>query len=164
MEDAKSPPYTLERTGDGWVFAPSTTLIVAMTGGFGAGSIFLVFLSTRFFRAANPWFGAIFLLVACFSAALAIRAWRTRGTPLKIETGGRVSYGVQELCAAGTAKGVRIVAPRSGEAGDCEVCIELLDGKLVSIPSQYFTVFSRREHAMPFAAALAKALGVEEPS
>src|SRR5579863_3442150 len=164
MEDAKSPAYTIERTADGWMLVPSTALVVAMTAAFGAGSVFMVFLATRFFRSANPWFGAIFLLVAAFSATLGIRAWRARRTPLKIEPGGRVSYGSRELCAAGTAKGVRIVASRSGEAGDCEVCIELLDGKLVSIPSQYFAVFSQREHALPFASALAKALGVQAPS
>jgi hypothetical protein len=164
MEDAKSPAYTFERTADGWMLVPSTALVVAMTGGFGAGTFFLVFLSTRFFGSANPWFGAIFLVVAAFSAALGIRAWRSRHTPLKIDPGGRVSYGVQELCAAGTARGVRIVPARSGEAGDCEVCIELMDGHLVSIPSQYFAVFSRREHALPFATALAKALGVQAPS
>jgi hypothetical protein len=164
MEDTKSPAYTFERTADGWILVPSTTLVVAMTGGFGAGSVFMVFLATRFLRAANPWFGAIFLLVAGYSATLGIRAWRARRTPLKIDPGGRVSYGSQELCAAGNAKGVRIVPSRSGEAGDCEVCIKLLDGQLVSIPSQYFAVFSQREHALPFASALAKALRVQAPS
>jgi hypothetical protein len=103
----------------------------------------------------------IFLLVAGLCASLGIRAWLTRRTPLSIESGGRVSYGERELCAAGTVRAVRIAASRGGEAGDCEVVLELAGGKMLSIPSQYFAGFKSREHARPFAAELAQALGVQ---
>jgi hypothetical protein len=99
-------------------------------------------------------------LAAIVSAGLGIRAWRTRRTPLKIELGGRVSYGEQELCAAGTVQSVRIAPSRAGEANDCEVCLELAGGTLVSIPSQYFAGFKARAHARPLAAQLAEAVGV----
>ncbi len=104
--------------------------------------------------------GAIFLLVAGLSAVLAIRAWRTRRTPLRIESGGRVSYGERELCAAGTVQAIRIAASR-GDASDCEVGLELTEGKTVSIPSLYFAGFTARWQARPFATELAKALGVQ---
>lgn len=137
-----------------------------MVGSFGAGSAFLVYLSTLFFRrlgaaSANLWLGSIFVLVAGLSAGLGIRAWRTRRTPLNIEFDGRLSYGERELCAAGTVRGVRIAASRSGEANDCEVCLEVAGGKLVSVPSQYFGGFKERKDARPFAAKLAEALGVQ---
>jgi len=145
---------------------PSPTFVMMMVGGFGGGSAFLIYLSTLFFRrtgaeSANLWFGALFLLVAAFSAGLGIRAWRTRRTPLNIERGGRVSYGERELCAAGTVRSVRIALSRGGEPNDCEVCLELDAGKLVSLPSQYFPGFNSSEHARPFAKELAEALGVQ---
>jgi hypothetical protein len=137
-----------------------------MIGAFGAGSAFLVYLSTLFFRRtgavpANFWLGAILLLIAGLSAGWGIRAWRTRRTPLSIEFGSRVSYGERELCAAGTVRAVRIAPSRGGEVNDCEVHLELDGGKLVSIPSQYFAGFKSREHARPFARILAEALGVQ---
>jgi hypothetical protein len=104
--------------------------------------------------------GAIFVLVAAVIGNSAIRAWRDRRIPLSVEAGGRVSYGEQELCAAGTVGTVRIAASRTGEANDCEVAFELAAGDLVYLPSQYFC-FSVREHARPFASELAKALEVQ---
>jgi len=106
------------------------------------------------------WFGVIFLLAGVLGAGLAIRAWRTRHTPLVIENEGRVSYGERQLCKPGTVRAVRLAPSRGGEAGDCEVCLELDTGELVSIPSQYFAGFKSSEHARPFARELAKALGV----
>ena len=105
--------------------------------------------------------GAIFLLVAGLSASLVIRAWRTRRTPLSIETGGRLSYSERELCAARTVRVVRIVESVGGEPGDSEVVLEVARGKMVSIPSRYFASFKSREHARPFAAKLAQALEVQ---
>ena len=158
--------YVVKREAGRCVFVPSPMFAAIMVGGFGAGSAFLVYLSTLFFRragtvSANLWFGAIFLLVAAFSAGLGIRAWRTRRTPLNIERGGRVSYGERELCAAGTVRAVRIALSRGGEPNDCEVCLELDGGKLVPLPSQYFPGFNSSEHARPFAKALAESLGVQ---
>jgi hypothetical protein len=101
------------------------------------------------------------LLVAGWNATLGIRARRTRRTPLNIEFWGRVSYGERELCAPGTVRAVRIAPSRGGEAKDCEVGLELAGGRMISIPSQYFAGFNAREHARPFAAKLAQALGVE---
>jgi hypothetical protein len=106
------------------------------------------------------WFGAIFLLVAAFSAGLGIRAWRTRSTPLTIEPGSRVSYGERELCVAGTVRAVRIAPAKGGYGSDREVCLDLDGGTLVSIPSQYFAGFQAPGLARPFAKELAEALGV----
>jgi hypothetical protein len=166
MENLNPRLYVVRREADRWAFVPSPLFAGLMTGMFFAGSAFLVYLSTIFFRrtntaSANLWIGAIFLLVAGFIASLGLRAWRTRRTPLTIEYGGRVSYGEQELCAAGTVRAVRIAESRSGEPGDCEVVLEQDSGRMVSIPSQYFAGFSSREHARPFAAKLAQALGVQ---
>jgi hypothetical protein len=161
MEEAKDTPYVVRRRNGGWEFVPSSTFVGLMVGAFGASSVFLVYLSTLFFRSATSSLTVIPLLVAGICAAWAIRAWRTRKTPLNVESGGRVSYGKRQLCAAGTVRSVRIVPARGGEVGDCEVWLEQADGKLMSIPSQYFAGFKSSEHAKPFAKELAKALGVE---
>lgn len=134
-----------------------------MTLMFVGGSLFMVYLSTIFFReehasVANLWIGAIFLAVAAFSASLAARAWRSRQTPLIVTAGGRVSYGDRELCAAGSVETVEIVEARSGEGG-CEVGFKVA-GKTVFVPSQYFAHFGARDHARPFAALLASTLNV----
>ena len=96
-------PYMVKREAGRCVFVPSLLFGSLMVGGFGAGSAYLVYLSTMFFRRTDTAsFGAIFLPVAALPACLAIRAWRTRRTPLSIERGGRVTYGEREICAAGT--------------------------------------------------------------
>src|ERR1700719_1407691 len=160
MEEGKLAPIVVKRRDDGWEFVPSTTFASLMVGGFVAGSALYLYLSTYFIRSANPLIGVTLLLAGVLIGAMAIRAWRTRNTPLNVENGGRVSYGEQTLCAAGTVRSVRIVPSPTGEIGDREVWLELADGKLVSIPSQYFAGFKSSEHAKPFAAELAKALGV----
>src|ERR1700720_4638322 len=96
-------PYQVKREAGLYMFVPSPLYAGLRVGGFGAGSAFLVYLSTLFFHRTGAesgtlWFGAIFLLVAAFSAGLGIRAWRTRSTSLTIEPGGHVRYGEQELC------------------------------------------------------------------
>jgi len=161
MEDAKLAPYVVKRRDDGYEFVPSSTYSTLMVVGFAAGSVFLIYLYALFFQSANPWLSATPILAAVLIAAMAIRAWRTRRTPLKVENGGRVSYGEKELCAAGTVRCVRIVPSLGGEVGDCEVWLEQADGKLVAIPSQYFAGFKSYAHARPFAAEFAKALQVE---
>ncbi|MFZ2061385.1 MAG: hypothetical protein WAU82_10275 [Candidatus Binatus sp.] len=154
-------PIVVKRRDDGWEFVPSTTLASLMIGGFVAGSALYLYLSTYFIRSANTLFGVTLLLAGVLIAAMAIRAWRTRNTPLNVKNGGRVSYGEQELCAAGTVRSVRIVPSFGGEVGDCEVRLELADGSQVAIPSQYFAGFKSSEHAKPFAKEFAKALGVQ---
>ena len=161
MENAKIAPIVVKRRDDGWEFVPSSTLASLMVGGFVAGSAIYLYLSTFFIRSANPLLAATLVLAGCLIAAMAIRAWRTRNTPLKVENGGRVSYGEKELCAPGTVRCVRIVPSPTGEVGDCEVWLEQADGKLVAIPSQYFAGFKSYAHARPFAAEFAKALRVE---
>jgi len=153
--------YVVTREAGRCIFVPSPLFGRLMAGLFGAGSAYLVYLSSVFFRrSSTAVFGAIFLLAAVLPAALGIRAWRTRRTPLIIERAGSVRYGEREICVRGMVRAVRIVPSPSGEPGDCEVCFELHGGKLVSIPSQYFTVFKSSEHARPFATQLADALSV----
>ena len=159
--------YVVKRKADRLVFTPSPIFVIMMVGGFGGGSAFLVYLSTLFFRrvgTASPnlwWFGALFLLAAALPAGLGIRAWRTRRIPLSIERGGRVTYGERELCAAGTVRAVQIARLRGDETFEYQVCLELDEGKLVSIQPQYFAGYRTAEQARPFAAELAAALGVQ---
>ncbi len=161
MEEAKLGPYVVKRRDGGLEFVPSSMLAIFMLVGFSAGAALFLCISIHFFRHPLMLFGPTLLLAGCLIAAMAIRAWRTRGTPLKVENGGRVSYGQRELCAAGTVRCVRIVPSVGGEGGECDVQLEQVDGKLVSIPSQYFAGFGSYAHARPFAAEFAKALGVQ---
>ena len=161
MEDVKLAPYLIKRRDDGCEFVPSSTYATLMVVGFGASAVFFVYLSIIFPWSLQLLFRPILLLAGCLIGAMAIRAWRTRNTPLKVENGGRVSYGEKELCAAGSVRSVRIVPSLTGEVGDCEVWLEQADGKQVAIPSQYFAGFKSYAHARPFAAEFAKALRVE---
>lgn len=166
MEDLKLTTFVVWREADRWVFVPTGSFAAMAVGMFAAGSAFMIYLSTMFFRAmggasVTVWIGLIFLLVAAYSAGLAIWTWRTRRTPLSIEAGGRVSYGSRELCAAGTVRAVRIADARGGDAGECEVSLEVAGGKVVFLPKPYFSGFSVRQLARPLAAKLAQALGVE---
>ena len=161
MENAKLAPYVIKRRDDGLEFVPSSTFASLMVVGFVAGSALYLYLSTLFIRSANPLLAATLVLAGVLIGTMAIRAWRTRNTPLNVENGGRVSYGKKELCAAGTVRCVRIVPSPGGEVGDCEVWLEQQDGKLVAIPSQYFAGFKSYAQARPFAAEFAKVLRVE---
>ena len=153
--------FVVTREAGRCVFVPSPLFGRLMAGFFGAGSAYLAYLSTLFFRrSSTAVFGAIFLLSAVLPAALGIRAWCTRRTPLIIERAGSVSYGERQICVGGMVRAVRIIPSPSGESGDREVCFELHGGKLVSIPSQYFSVFKSSEHARPFAKQLADTLRV----
>jgi hypothetical protein len=166
VEELKLAPFVVRRESERWVFVPGTSFAGWASGMFAAGSAFMVYLSTMFFRgidtaSAFPWIGLILLAVATYSAGLAIWTWRTRRTPLTVEQGGRVSYGRRELCAAGTVRAVRITDARGGDAGECEVGLEVAGGKAVFLPQPYFTRFSARQLARPFAAKLAEALQVQ---
>jgi hypothetical protein len=103
----------------------------------------------------------ILLLLAGLLAGGMVWALWTRRTPLTAEPGGRVCFGARELCAAGAVRSVRIADARGGEGGDCEVCLELDDGRLVYLPGIYFGSFKQREDARPFAEKLAAALRVK---
>jgi hypothetical protein len=156
--------YTFSRDADRCTFVPSPTFGGLMAGMFAGGCLLMLYLSSVFFRhageaAAVLVIGSVFVLVASYSATLAIGAWRTRRTPLSIESNGRVSYGEQELCPAGSVRSVRIAASRR-EPYDCEIALEVAGRDLVYIPSQYFASFGKREQARPFAAKLAEVLNV----
>ena len=72
MENLNSTLYVVKREADRWVFVPSPLFAGLMIGAFGAGSAFMVYLSTIFFRRtgrASANFGAIFLVVAGLSAS-----------------------------------------------------------------------------------------------
>jgi hypothetical protein len=157
-------PYVVMREGDRWVFRPSGLFAGLMVTGFGAGSAFCAYLAVSFLRKAGDTvgvaFGCIFLFAAGLIFGLGVWAFRTRRTPLTVERDGRVCYGARELCAAGTVRSVRIAPSLGGEAGDCEVCLELDGGKLASVPSQYFAGFGSKDQARPFAESLASALAV----
>jgi hypothetical protein len=164
--DNLKAPYVVRREGDGWAVLPSAAFAGLAVGMFAAGSAFMVYLSILFLRhiadaSAMVWIGVIFLLVAGYSAVLAMWSWRTRRTPLSIEAGGRVCYGNRELCAMGTVRAVRILDVRGGEAGECEIALELSESKLVYLPNPYFTRSAGREHARPLAAKLAELLRVQ---
>ena len=160
----KDSMYTFSRDADRCTVVPSPTFGGFMVGMFAGGCLFMLYLSSIFFRHAGQVpvalvVGSVFVLVAGYSATLAISAWRTRRTALSIESNGRVSYGEQELCAAGSVRSVRIAAARR-KPYDYEVALEVAGRELVYIPSQYFATFGRREQARPFAAKLAEVLHV----
>jgi hypothetical protein len=158
--------YAVRQEGDRWIFVPSRIFAASMVGMFSGGSLLMLYLSKIFFRhmgqvSADFWIGVIFVLIGGYPASLAIRAWRTRRTPLTIDGKGRVAYGEQELCPAGTVRAVRISKSRSGEANDHEVSLQLAEGKLAFLPSRYFPGFATRAQARPFAAKLAEVLKVQ---
>jgi hypothetical protein len=166
VDDLKLPPFIVRREADRWVFVPSRAFAGLKTLGFGAGSVCMILVFTMFFRGGgipfnNSLFGPIIVLASAMLAVMAIRAWRLRRTPLAVEFGGRVSYGEQELCAAGTVRSVRIAEARGGEVGDCEVALEVDAGKLVFIPSPYFARFRTRDQARRFGSKLAELLAVQ---
>ncbi len=165
MDERISTLYETRREVGRVLILPSSVFAGLMVGMFAAGSGFTIYLSTLFFRrvgevSADLWFGLFFLLVAGYSGVPAVRAWRTRRTPLCIEDGGRVLYGAQLLCAAGSVRSVRIAEAKGGE-GDCEVFLELGGGELVPIPSLYFPRLNSRTSAGPLAVVLAEALRVQ---
>jgi hypothetical protein len=165
MRDPSPMPYVVTRDRDRWEFRPCAPFAVLMVTMFAAGSALALYPAGVFLRKMGDpvglILGAVFLAIAGLMAAGALWAWRTRDTPLTVERSGRVSYGQHELCPAGSVRAVRIAPSRGGEWGDCEVCLEVDGGQLVSVPSQYFAVFRAREQAWPFAEALAAALGVQ---
>jgi len=56
---------------------------------------------------------------------------------------------------------VRIGEARGGDAGECEISLELAGGKVVFLPQPYFARFSARQQARSLAAKLAEALRVQ---
>jgi hypothetical protein len=106
------------------------------------------------------WIGFCLLAVAAYSVGLAIWTWRRRHTPLSVDPDGRVSYGRRELAAPGSVRGVRLREARGGDAGECEISLELAGGRAVLLPNPYFARYSTRGQARPLAAKLAEALGV----
>lgn len=151
--------YTVTRHGDRWEFRPSDTFVFFLVS-FWVGGIGLfawwASLTETFLRIA-------FLLLAALLAVGIVWALATRRTPLTVERTGRVTHGNRELCAAGSVRAIRVADARTGESGDCEVCLELDGGRLVYLTSSsmYFGSFKTREDAYTFAAELVAMLGVQ---
>ena len=157
--------YTFKREADRSLFVPSKIFSGIAVWGFVGGALLMLYLSSIFFRHLNQvpadlWVGAIFVALAGFSAALAMRYWSARRTPLSIVAAGSVSYGRKQLCAAAAVRAVRIDTARGGHGDECEIALELADGAKVYLPSQYFGICQPRARLRPFAAKLAEVLEV----
>jgi hypothetical protein len=151
--------YEITKHGKRWEFRPSSEIVSFLVACWAGGIALFVYLACL----TESFFRIIFLLIAGLLAGGVVWALWTRRTPLTVEPGGSVCYGGAELCAAGAVRAVRVAGARSGESGDCEVCLEVGERKLVYLPatSLYFGSFKRREDAYPFAEKLAAALAVE---
>jgi hypothetical protein len=150
--------YTVTRYADRSEFRPSDTLVFFLITWWVVGIALFVWWASM---------TASFLRVVCLAGAGLmllgiVWAWWTRRTPLVVGPAGRVSFRGGDLCPAGTVRAVRVAGARTGESGDCEVCLELDEGKRVYLPSSslYFGSFKRRDDAYTFAAELATALNV----
>jgi hypothetical protein len=149
----------LSQHGQRWEFRPSREFVAVLVGIWAGGVALFIYFATL----TESFFRIVFLALAVLLASGMVWAWRTRRALLTVEPGGRLCYGARELCAAGAVRAVRIARARTGESGDCEVCLELDEGKVVYLPSTsiYFSgCFKTRESARPFAEQLAMALGV----
>jgi hypothetical protein len=148
--------YTVTRYADRSEFRPSETLVFFLVTSWAAGILVMVWLSAM----TASFFRVVFLACAGLLAVGIVWAMWTRRTPLVVGPAGRVSFRRGDLCPAGT---VRVAGARTGESGDCEVCLELEAGKRVYLPSSslYFGSFKRRDEAYTFATELATALSVE---
>lgn len=114
--------------------------------------------------------GGGFLLLAAFLLAASVRLWRSRTTPLVIDSTGRVGYGCREIIASGSAKTVRLDRTvrevtdgdgyKVGEAKMCLLYVECIDGRFVALPELYFSEFDGWEFGEELAKALAAALRV----
>lgn len=157
--------YVLMQVGERYEFRPSPQMVAWMASGLAFGTLLFVgaavytFIS---FDSLGMIVGTFCLLLAAMLAVGVVWALRSRRTALIVEPGGAVHYGARELCPAGSVHSVRLADARGGESGDCEVCLEVDDGKLVYMPSTaiYFGLYKRRSDARPFAQELAAALGV----
>jgi hypothetical protein len=162
MDEPSLAPFVIRRDAGRWLFFPGGPFAGLATGLFAAGGAFMIYLSTIFFRQPSSawWIGLGFLAVAAYSLALAAWTWRRRRTPLRVEPDGRVSYGARELAPPGSVRAVSIAKARGGDAGDCEIRLEVAGRRSVSLPNPYFSAYSTREQAEPLATRLAEALRV----
>jgi hypothetical protein len=162
VDEPNLAPFVVRREAGRWLFVPGGAFGSLATGLFAAGGAFMVYLSTIFFRPASStvWIGFCLLAVAAYSVGLAIWTWRRRHTPLSVDPDGRVSYGRRVLAASGSVRGVRLREARGGDAGECEISLELAGGRAVLLPNPYFARYATRGQARPLAAKLAEALGV----
>lgn len=131
---------------------------------FGTG--LLLYLSVNFLwnigdAFVGSAFGLMFLGVAVMLSFQALRYWRLRDRPLAVDGAGRVSYGQEELCPAGSVRSVNIVPDPHAESGDCKVIFDLAEARTVELPGVFFGAISRREVARFLAEELARALKVE---
>jgi hypothetical protein len=162
VDEPSLAPFVVRRQAGRWLFFPRGAFAGLATGLFAVGGAFMIYLATIFFRppASAWWIGVGFFAVAAYSLALAAWTWRRRRTPLSVEADGRVSYGTRELAPASSVRAVCIAEARGGNAGDCEITMEVAGGRSVSLPNPYFSGYSTREQARPLATKLAEALRV----
>jgi hypothetical protein len=156
--------YDFKHLPDRCTVVPTAAFTGLMTATFAGGALLMLYFATIFFKhggAPNLCFGLVFVAVAAMSAAMAIRDWKVRLTPLSIEGSGRVAYGDREFCAPGSVRAVCVVPAREGEAGMCEVAFRTNGDQLVFIPSPYFPAFATRQGALSLAAKFAEVLHVE---
>ncbi len=151
--------YTVSRDGDRWEFRPSDTIVIFLVSCWAGGIALFIgwaYLTESFLR-------IVFLALAGLLAGGIVWVLLIRRTPLIVGPEGGVRIGDRELCAAGTVRAVRVAGARSGESGDCEVCLELDGGRRLYLPSTsfYSVTFKTREDAHAFAGELATALRVE---
>jgi hypothetical protein len=90
-----------------------------------------------------------------------VSGWRRRNVPLVIEPDGRVRYGDEELCPAGSVAAVRVVPDPLSEGDGHKVKLDLTTGVSVELPGPYFDYFLTRDLARRFADELATPLGVD---
>jgi hypothetical protein len=149
--------YTVTRYADRWEIRPSDTLVFVLVCWWAAGIAWLVGLASL----TESFIRVVLLVIAGLLAAGIVWALWTQRTPLTIGPAGRVSFRDRELCPAGTVRAVRVTDARRGESGDCEVCLELNEGRRVYLPSSSICFVSfKRDEAYAFAGELAAALGV----
>ena len=79
--------YVFKREGDRSIFMPSGIFSGMMVWMFTGGALLMLYLSSIFLRhlngaSAKLWIAAIFIAVAGYSAALALRSWSASRTPL----------------------------------------------------------------------------------
>lgn len=129
--------FVFAQDGERWECRPSGLWAHFGFGFFLFGAALLLFLSGMFFwnmghDLVGVGFGAFLLFGAGVLIWQASRYWRLRRTPLTVDGAGRVSYGQEELCPAGSVRSVQIVPDPQAESGDCKVVLERADGNGLS--------------------------------
>ena len=161
-----SPLFVFSRSEDRWECRPTGMWVYLGFGFFLFGAAFLLYLGGKFYwpsadHVRRFGFGALMLVGAVLLTWMAWRYWQLRCIPLTVSGTGRVAYGEQELCPAGSVRSVRIEPDPQAESGDCKLVLERMDGSNTTLPGPFFGAVSHRESARTLADELARALKVE---